>query len=1179
MLNRSLLLGLFLLFFAISLKGQYLGAPYIQNYENGTYLGHAQVWCATQDIYGNMYFGTTTGISIYDGENWREIATQNKSITRSIDISDQGIIYVGGIKTFGYLRPDTSGKLQYEPLENLLDTGVLFSNVWETFCVGDLVYFRSEEALFQYTPSSNKIKYWHPKKRFNPAFYMPQKGVIVRDLYQYYILKNDSLHALPVSELLNNYFIFKMIPKNDHEFFCLASNKVLVYNTESASGDPASVYRTSANNDFEHTSLYMGTKLKNDELAVCSITEGLFLLSKDGQSYKQYNKSSGLQMNHVWNAFQDKDGLLWLALDKGISNINYSSPVRIWNNQIDFDESINDIIDFDNKIYFSTMSGVYYLERNLKDSTFKSLKPIKLNDDIVSSWSFSDVELPDRGTKALFVATSEGPARVLPTKLKRVADISYNYKLMQHPTNKDVLYASTLNKVVLLNAQTYENIGEIEIDGQSRYFEFENDSTLWVGSNYKGLYRLDLDKEGNIKNKVKNYAKAEGFRILVQLKPILINDTLFVTSTEGIYYYDRQKDVFVNYSGFNFKYNAKTIDALEIYATKESACLITNSNLYHINMKTRKVDSIDYKLFAMEQLHNVYIDKLENLWAAGPSGAYVFNRNFDDFTNYIPSVTIRKVIFNKDSILFSGTYYAEKDRLRIPVEEQPLHMKPTLPFKQNSIIFHYASPYYIQDEIKQYTYILAGFDEHWSDWTIETKKEYTNLPPGTYIFSVKAKNVYGKVSKMAQYQFTIQRPWFISWWAFLIYITTLVLLIVLIIRRRTYALKERNIILEEQVMRRTAEINTKNEELETQTEYLKFVNSELKKLSIAASETTNAIVIMDSHGEIEWINEGFTKLYGYNILEFKGNFGDNILNTSNNKAVKDIFEAVVSKKKSIIYQSQIATKFGETIDIQTNLSPILNDEGEIISIVAIDSDIRKLKKAEYELKKLNNTKDKFFSIVAHDLKNPFSALLQLSELTVKSLDKWDKEKLRYILQNMHKASKDGYDLLINLLEWSRAQLGKIKIQPEVLNLNSLIQQNMNVLSQQAKNKNITIVNQVHERINVRTDKNSTLTVFRNIISNAIKFTPNGGKVKITATLNDRYIITQISDTGLGMKQEKVKNLFSIDQNASTPGTENESGTGLGLILCKEFVERNGGTISVESKLNTGTVFYIELRKA
>jgi PAS domain S-box-containing protein len=1159
--------------------GQYTGAPYIQNYENGTYNGHAQVWCATQDIYGNMYFGTTTGISVYDGEEWREIKTANNSITRSLDVSSDGIIYVGGIKTFGYLNPDSAGKLQYETLEDLLDSTVSFSNVWETFCMDDKVFFRTAEALFQYTPKHNKIKYWKPNKRFNPAFHFPNKGVIVRDLNQYYLLKADSLQALPYSKLLDNYFVYKMIPKNEREFFGIASNEILVFDTESEEGDPASIYQSAASSEFKSTALYMGTRLKNRELAVGSVTEGLFLLSEDGTSYKKIDKLSGLQMNHVWNAFQDKDGLLWLTLDKGISNVNYSSPIRIWNSQIDFDESINDIIEFENRIYFSTMSGVYFLERNLKDSTFKTQKPQKLNEEIVSTWSFSEIESANNGIKSLYIATSAGPAKVMSNKLLRLADISYNYNLIQHPVHKEVLYASALNKVILIHEETNEIIDEVKMDGQSRYFAFENDSTLWVGSNYKGLYKVQLNKEGKSKSEVINYGTEKGFKVLVQLKPILINDTLFVSSTEGIYYYNRKEDRFDHYTAFNFNYDAKSIDALEVYSNKDEACLLTNSNLYHINLHSRKVDSIDYKLFTNEQLHNVYIDNFKNIWTAGPSGAFMFNRYFNDSINYMPTVTIRKVIFNNDSVLFNGTYYTQKGHLRVPVIEQPDNMKPVLPYRHNSIVFHYASPYFIKDELKEYRYILAGFDEGWSDWTKETKKEYTNLPPGTYYFSVKTRNVYGQTSEIVKYQFTIETPWFISWWAFLIYISSLVMLILLIIKRRTYALKERNRILEEQVMRRTAEINTKNEELQTQTEYLTFVNSELKKLSIAASETTNAIMIMDKNGEIEWINEGFTKLYGYNILEVKEEFGSNIIKASTNMEIEQIFKEVVVNKKSMIYQSQIPTKFGEFIDIQTNLSPILNDDNEIISIVAIDSDIRKLKKAEYELKRLNSTKDKFFSIVAHDLKNPFAALLQLSELTVNSLDKWDKDKLRFILENMHKASKEGYDLLINLLEWSRAQLGRIKIQPEVLNLKSLIQQNINLLSQQAENKNIIITNQVHERINLRTDKNSTLTVFRNIISNSIKYTPQGGKVKITATLNDRYIITQICDTGVGMKPEKIASLFSIDKDVSTPGTEDESGTGLGLILCKEFVERNGGTISVESNPGNGTVFYVELRKA
>lgn len=234
-----------------------------------------------------------------------------------------------------------------------------------------------------------------------------------------------------------------------------------------------------------------------------------------------------------------------------------------------------------------------------------------------------------------------------------------------------------------------------------------------------------------------------------------------------------------------------------------------------------------------------------------------------------------------------------------------------------------------------------------------------------------------------------------------------------------------------------------------------------------------------------------------------------------------------------------------------------------------------LLKSEKRLKELNITKDKFFSIIAHDLRNPIGILMNYSELLLMSFNRFDKEKKIKYITTINESSKLTFRLLENLLEWSRTQSNRIEFVPELFNLSHVITENINLLTINANNKNLFLQSDVLDDHEVFADKNMITTVIRNLISNAIKFTKNGG-ISVYSDKYDNYIKISITDTGEGIEKENIKKLFTIEDNISTKGTDGERGTGLGLILCKEFVEKNGGKIWVESEVGKGSTFYFTL---
>ena len=236
----------------------------------------------------------------------------------------------------------------------------------------------------------------------------------------------------------------------------------------------------------------------------------------------------------------------------------------------------------------------------------------------------------------------------------------------------------------------------------------------------------------------------------------------------------------------------------------------------------------------------------------------------------------------------------------------------------------------------------------------------------------------------------------------------------------------------------------------------------------------------------------------------------------------------------------------------------------------------KLKNSEKHLKELNSTKDKFFSIIGHDLRNPLNALLGFSELISGNSRDYTSEEIQRYSKIINEAAKNIHLLIENLLEWSRSQSGNIDYQPEKTDLHPMVSEIFKVFEIHADKKEVTLVSEIPEDISVTADRNLLSTILRNLINNAVKFTPNGGQVRIFCEQNDSEITISVEDTGIGMSEKQMDNLFRLSNNITMPGTSEEKGTGLGLILCKEFVDMHKGRIWAASKPREGSTFSFTL---
>lgn len=290
---------------------------------------------------------------------------------------------------------------------------------------------------------------------------------------------------------------------------------------------------------------------------------------------------------------------------------------------------------------------------------------------------------------------------------------------------------------------------------------------------------------------------------------------------------------------------------------------------------------------------------------------------------------------------------------------------------------------------------------------------------------------------------------------------------------------------------------------------------------------------------------------------------------------------IVGIGRDITKQKNIERQLREQTTNLQEVNMLLEERQEKIQQQAeeLNKQAANLRKINRQLEQLNATKNKFFSIIAHDLKNPFQAIFGFSELLMRNFEEFDDNQRIELLTMIKSSSESAYNLLENLLQWARTQTDRINYNPTHLDMKEVIEQNIKLSNASADNKNISIKVELDCDTNVFADKNMITLVLRNLISNAIKFTNNEGQIVIRCfECNKDEIAIAVSDTGIGISKDNIGKLFKIDEYFSSSGTSGETGTGLGLIICREFIEKNKGELTVDSELGIGTTFTFTLPK-
>lgn len=330
-------------------------------------------------------------------------------------------------------------------------------------------------------------------------------------------------------------------------------------------------------------------------------------------------------------------------------------------------------------------------------------------------------------------------------------------------------------------------------------------------------------------------------------------------------------------------------------------------------------------------------------------------------------------------------------------------------------------------------------------------------------------------------------------------------------------------------------------------------------------------------------DETLAEVFGFKLQDVKEKGWSSLMPVEDYNKKREVLASLLQGKiKSYSLEHRVIKNDGTVVWAESSGSLVKTSKGKI-KIVGTLTDITERKLAEYKLKKyseelesLNSSKDKFFSIISHDLRNPFNSLLGFSELLANNIEDLTEQEIKDSAKTLNRTAHNLFNLLTNLLEWSKLQNGTFKIEKTEIILSEVINYTLDSFSESIRAKDIAIMRETESELKVLADRNMIDSAVRNLISNAIKFSNTGGIITIGCIANGKAAELFVTDSGVGIPEEDQERIFKIEKQFSTEGTNNEKGTGFGLLLCKEMVEKNGGSIRFKSKKDEGSTFTISL---
>lgn len=730
--------------------------PKVRNFDKSTYNAGTQTWCIMQDEGGNMTFANS-GILEYDGTEWSITQTVNHTGVRSLYYDQEtDRMYYGAANEIGYVHIDSDYHKRYTVMDK--DSGVTMEDIWAIHKIGDSFWLRENTQMYRL--DSQEIKQYGFKDKISCSAYIDDDFLIFVNNHGVYILNSDKeFTQLGGTESLKSMRVISILPFEGSAMFVCEDGRLFIYKNGALTE-----IRNSRISETTQATVYCA-QTDGRNIALGTVTDGVFILDmKTGRSL-HLNTDTGLQNNTVLSMYFDREGNLWLGLDKGIDLVQLSSAeYSLWGNPDKFGAGYASE-NHDGELWLGTNQGLYHAQiddsgRIPSDDSFKTVEQAK--GQVWDLMVYDDI---------LFCCHDKGVYMIKDGKCSHI-DMNGAWKLERLKDWPQYLLGSSYDRMFLLKKSAGRWAFDCWVEGfddATKAFEEDTDGTIWFSHWIKGLFKLTLDMKTKSISRAEFMSRNNGFPEDWSNIPIQVNNKVIFTTARGFYTYDSYSDRAYPLETMNSLFNTPPQGA-SAYVTPYGYSYFASSSIQAVTYKDDQgnevMDSLSLKSLATKRLlgfENIRCLSENQIMVNTDEGFSIVNidRLKEGAEKPIPAVYIKSIDSETDDALYSST---------CPQEDSTVTLR--LPFSRNSIKVKAACPVYESGNGMEFSFMLENYDRQWSQFSTNSRKEYTQLPHGEYILRVRAMdNLHSSIRESA-INLVIAAPWYYSKLAIIIYILT-----------------------------------------------------------------------------------------------------------------------------------------------------------------------------------------------------------------------------------------------------------------------------------------------------------------------------------------------------------------------------------------------------------------------
>lgn len=753
-----------------------IGTPFIRNFSKHDYKAGTQNWAIAQDLKGFMYFANNEGLLVYDGDQWELYRMPNLSMVRSIYIDDKGEIYIGAYNEIGKMVADTNGKLIYHSMKDMIPEEYQnFDDVWDVFPYKNKIVFQSYNAAYifddgkPFSVVKAPVRFPHAYNASGRLFfYDTEEG-----LFEF---NGTSMIPLAGCEKLKGREITSVMPflGENELLICTLDNGLFIYN-----GQELREWNVPVNEMLKSYQIFSATTLQDRYYALGTIQDGVIIIDNQGNIVQHINQKKGLQNNTILKVFTDRTGNLWLGLDNGIDYVTVNSPITFLQHPDGFGAGYTELI-YKDKLYLGTNQGLF-----VQDWIGGKTKNIP----VMIPGTYGQVWYLGIHNGVILCGHNKGTYIIEGKKATLINDIPGGWKYHILKKYPGYLIGGTFDGLILFRWQdgTWKFVRRIPGFNESfRVFEEDDNGDLWMSHVFKGIYKVRLNETLDSVILSRYYSEKDGLPSRYNLNVFRIKERIIFTSdTAGIYEYVPRDDRFISSAYFNQLFSPlKSIGFL-----KEDI----NSNIWYVAnnkigvFRIQEDFTFQHVTFPFTLLTGKLINGFESVYPYSEDNLFFGIEN--GFAHYSPHAYFKSYpefstfITKAAATNLDSTFYYGNIRMKAGRGTEGYQF----PFKNNSFRFTYSSPVYDNPGNIEYSYKLAGHNENWSGWSTSFFHEFSHLPEGKFVFTVKARNQLGIESISDALEFVVLSPWYKSIVAYIAYafvfISSLLLLILIVNKR------------------------------------------------------------------------------------------------------------------------------------------------------------------------------------------------------------------------------------------------------------------------------------------------------------------------------------------------------------------------------------------------------------